>query len=154
MQRLSAFTAIALALTWILAAPRATADGHAAHGADSTNAIVERIRKVAEVCIEGQECAGGTGADIVAAGRESSSADYIEGRYNSTCGTCHAMGAAGAPKLGDKAAWEPRLAKGMDALYQSGIVGMPPAMPAKGLCMDCTDDEIRAIVDYMVNSVR
>ena len=64
------------------------------------------------------------------------------------------MGAAGAPKLGDKAAWEPRLAKGMDALYQSGIVGMPPAMPAKGLCMDCTDDEIRAIVDYMVNSVR
>ncbi|MFT5928994.1 MAG: cytochrome c5, partial [Candidatus Azotimanducaceae bacterium] len=66
------------------------------------------------------------------------------------CATCHAIGIAGAPKLGDVIAWEPRLAKGMDVLYASGINGLAPAMPAKGMCFTCSDDDIKAIVDYMV----
>lgn len=151
MKRLSALIALGFTALVFIPAPLAQADGHAAGEAGSANSIVERIRKVAEVCIEGQACADGV---TVVATAAATGGGGVEGRYNSTCGTCHASGAAGAPKLGDKAAWEPRLAKGMDALYQSSIAGMPPAMPAKGLCMDCSDDELRSIVDYMVDSVR
>ena len=77
-----------------------------------------------------------------------------EGTYNTTCATCHAVGVAGAPKLGDIAAWEPRLAQGMDVLYDHGINGLAPAMPAKGMCFTCSDDDIKALVDYMVDSVK
>ena len=152
MKPLSALIALGFtALVFTSAAPLAQADGHLAGEAHSANAIVERIRKVADVCVEGHACAEGA---TVVASAAAAGGGGAEGRYNSTCGTCHATGAAGAPKLGDKAAWEPRLAKGMDALYQSSIGGMPPAMPAKGLCMDCSDDELRSIVDYMVDFVR
>ena len=61
---------------------------------------------------------------------------------------------AGAPKLGDITAWEPRLAKGVDVLYKSVINGLPPAMPAKGMCFSCSDDELRDLVDYMVDTVK
>ena len=63
-------------------------------------------------------------------------------------------GVAGAPKLGDAVAWEPRIAKGMDTLYNSVINGLPPAMPAKGMCFSCSDDDLRALVDYMVDSLK
>jgi len=106
----------------------------------------ERLKRVGQVCLEGQTCAKAGGTTIVAA---AGSFD-AEGAYGKTCATCHAIGIAGAPKLGDVSAWEPRLAKGMDVLYASGINGMPPAMPAKGMCFTCSDDDIKAIVDYMV----
>ena len=112
--------------------------------------IAERLKKVGEVCLEGQSCASAGGATMVAA---AGSFD-AEGTYGKTCATCHAIGIAGAPKLGDGAAWEPRLAKGMDVLYNSGINGLAPGMPAKGMCFTCSDDDIKAIVDYMVESVK
>ena len=55
--------------------------------------------------------------------------------------------------MGDVAAWEPRLAKGMDVLYDSVFNGLAPGMPARGLCMACSDEDLKAIVDYMVASV-
>jgi cytochrome c5 len=62
---------------------------------------------------------------------------------------------AGAPKLGDKAAWEPRIAKGKDALVQSAINGLPgTAMPPKGTCAACTDEDLEAAVEYMLSSVQ
>jgi cytochrome c5 len=69
-------------------------------------------------------------------------------KYQSSCFACHMSGAAGAPKTGDVAAWEPRLAKGMDALVASvkkGMGGMPPT----GLCADCTDEEYKALIEFM-----
>lgn len=69
-------------------------------------------------------------------------------RYGKTCVVCHAAGAAGAPKTGDAAAWEPRLAKGMDVLVASVDKGMG-AMPPKGMCFDCTNDEFKALIEYM-----
>jgi cytochrome c5 len=69
--------------------------------------------------------------------------------YQASCQACHAAGVAGAPKLGDKAAWAPRIAKGNDALTASVIKGLN-AMPPKGACMSCGDDELRAAVLYMV----
>ena len=75
--------------------------------------------------------------------------------YKSTCQNCHASGAAGSPKLDDVANWKPRIAKGMDALYQAAIIGVPStAMMPKGTCTKCTDDELRAAVDFMVSSVK
>ena len=67
--------------------------------------------------------------------------------YGQMCAACHATGAAGAPKMGDKAAWAPRIGKGMDALAASGIKGLN-AMPAKG-GYSGSDAEFAAAVEYM-----
>ena len=74
-----------------------------------------------------------------------------EAVYHGTCVACHGSGAAGAPKLGDKAAWAPRIAEGTDVLVEHALHGFK-AMPAKGACGDCSDAEIKAAVDYMVTS--
>ncbi|MGB5306531.1 MAG: c-type cytochrome [Gammaproteobacteria bacterium] len=69
--------------------------------------------------------------------------------YNGKCKVCHANGVAGAPKLDDKAAWEPRIAQGMDTLMTNVTKGLR-AMPPKGTCMDCSDADLQAAVDYML----
>lgn len=69
--------------------------------------------------------------------------------YQASCFACHGTGAMGAPKKGDAAAWEPRLAKGMDTLLSHAINGFN-AMPPKGTCMACSDEEIKAAIDYMI----
>jgi len=69
--------------------------------------------------------------------------------YQASCQACHATGVAGAPKLGDKDAWAPRIAKGNDAMLSSVKNGLK-AMPPKGTCMSCSEDELRAAMEYMV----
>lgn len=69
--------------------------------------------------------------------------------YKTVCFACHDTGAAGSPKLGDKAAWQPRIAKGKPTLYDHALHGFN-AMPAKGGSA-LPDDTIKAIVDYMVS---
>jgi cytochrome c5 len=71
--------------------------------------------------------------------------------YKTKCQVCHAAGVAGAPKLGDKEAWAPRIAQGMDTLVQHAITGLK-AMPPKGTCMDCTDEQLKSAVEYMVDN--
>lgn len=74
--------------------------------------------------------------------------------FNKTCAMCHAVGAAGAPRPGDQADWDPRIAQGMDVLYKhalEGFTGTKGAMPARGGAAVLTDDEVRAAVDYMVD---
>jgi cytochrome c5 len=75
-----------------------------------------------------------------------------EALYKSACMACHAAGVANAPKLGDKAAWAPRLAQGVPALVQSVIKGKG-AMPPKG-GSTASDADIKAAVDYMVSTAR
>ena len=70
--------------------------------------------------------------------------------YQASCQACHATGAANAPKLGDKAAWAPRIATGIDAMLAVAIKGKG-AMPPKGTCMTCTDDELKAAIEYIVS---
>jgi cytochrome c5 len=69
-------------------------------------------------------------------------------KYNKSCVICHASGTANAPKTGDVAAWEPRLAKGMDALVLSVNNGLN-AMPPKGMCFDCSTEEYQALIEFM-----
>ena len=71
--------------------------------------------------------------------------------YDTYCATCHAMGIGGAPAFADTSAWAPRISKGMDALMASTLNGIN-AMPAKGLCMSCSDDELNDAVIYMVDA--
>ena len=73
--------------------------------------------------------------------------------YESACMACHAAGVANAPKLGDKAAWAPRVKTGMDTLYTSVIKGKG-AMPPKGTAMAASDADIKAAVDYMVAAAK
>lgn len=114
-----------------------------AYAADDT--VEERTKPVGEVCMAGEACAAA--ASSAAAGAEPRSGEEV---YTSKCSVCHASGAAGAPKLGEAGPWEPRLAeRGIDGLYTSSITGFN-GMPAKGLCMDCSDDEIKAAVNYML----
>ncbi|ARN74074.1 c-type cytochrome [Oceanicoccus sagamiensis] len=72
-------------------------------------------------------------------------------RYSKTCAVCHAAGAAGAPRTGDAAQWAPRMEKGMDTLVTSVDKGMN-AMPPKGMCFDCSPEEFKALIEYMVEA--
>ncbi|VUD58636.1 Cytochrome c-555 [Thalassocella blandensis] len=112
--------------------------------ADKKDTLEERIKPAGTLCMSGDDCAA---APVqAAASGEPRSGQTV---YESKCATCHATGAANAPKYKDAGAWAPRIAKGMDTLYTHAISGFN-GMPAKGLCFDCSDDEIKAGVDYMV----
>ncbi len=99
-----------------------------------------------------------TAAAEEAAVDESSTADNnAEGKqvYDTACFICHASGAAGAPKLGDAAAWAPRIEQGMDVVYEhaiKGFMGNAGMMPPKGGRTDLSDEQVKAAVDYMVDA--
>lgn len=92
---------------------------------------------------------------VQVAAAEPAKAGKADGKkvYEGLCAACHATGAAGAPKTGDKGAWKPRLAQGADTLHQHAIKGVR-AMPAKGGNPGLSDDEVSAAVDYMVAQSR
>jgi len=80
-----------------------------------------------------------------------------EDTYKKTCFACHDAAVAGAPKLGDKAAWGPRIAQGMDKLYTNsikGFQGKTGLMPPKGGNMALSDADTKAAVDYMVSKAK
>lgn len=114
----------------------------------STEAVRERTAPVGGVYVEGDDIPNPAPA-VATAGGSSGEPRGAEQIYNTACMACHASGAAGAPILGDTAAWKPRLAKGEDALWNSLMNGLN-AMPAKGMCMDCSEDELKNVLDYMI----
>lgn len=142
---------------------------------EDRSAVLERIKPVGQVAITGQPEPAVAPKKEQAPVAEAKPAESTEPKaaepapapaaepkvaarsgesiYNSRCMACHMTGAAGAPKLDDKAGWEPRIAKGMDALYQSAINGTAKGMPPRGTCMDCSDDELKGTVDWMVSQV-
>ncbi|MCK7599139.1 cytochrome c5 family protein [Microbulbifer sp. CAU 1566] len=109
--------------------------------------IAERLAPAGKTCMKGDECAAAAPAAAASSGGARSGSDV----YGAHCAACHGTGAAGAPKFGDAGAWGPRVAKGMDTLYTHALNGFN-AMPAKGLCMTCSDDEVKAAVDHMVEN--
>ncbi len=73
--------------------------------------------------------------------------------FDTACFACHLTGATGAPKFGDKAAWAPRIEKGMNVLKAhalKGYTGNTGTMPAKGGRSDLSDDEVISGVEYMI----
>ena len=126
----------------------------------SSDDIAARIKRVGDVCVEGAECPSeavasmGVAPTVAELTVAAAGGANVESNFNKSCATCHNAGIAGAPKFGDAAAWAPRVDKGMDVLYASTINGLPPAMPQKGMCFSCTDDDLRALVDYMVDAAQ
>lgn len=111
---------------------------------DTVADIAERTRPFGELCLRGEDCGGETtvSAPVAAQGRSG------EAVYNAHCHVCHATGLNDAPKLADAAAWATRLEKGAEALLQVTKEGLN-TMPPMGTCMNCTDAELRAAIDYM-----
>lgn len=85
---------------------------------------------------------------LVAVAASAQAAQDPEAVFTKACSACHNGQLPMAPKKGDKAAWEPRLAKGMDALVASVTNGFN-AMPPRGLCMDCTAEDYKATIEWM-----
>ncbi|WP_240537171.1 c-type cytochrome [Marinomonas flavescens] len=118
----------------------------------STNAIEARIAPVGKVCIEGQSCQQDAVATPVA---NVAPAKEYTGRagekiYNTYCIACHSTGAAGAPRVGNIKEWQPHIAKGMDTLLKDAIKGVG-AMPPRGICSNCTDEELKHTIQYMID---
>jgi cytochrome c5 len=114
--------------------------------ATTDEAIAERLKPVGQVCVMGEECKG-VGAVAVAAGGGARTADDIIAKH---CGACHTPGILGAPKIGDTAAWKERADHqgGLDGILAAAITGIN-AMPPKGTCADCSDDELREAIQKM-----
>lgn len=111
------------------------------------DAVRERLQAVGEVCLEGEDC--GQAATTAAAGGDARSGKAI---YEQFCFACHQTGASDAPRLNTPADWEGRLEKGEDELFASVKNGLN-LMPPQGTCMDCSDEELRDALDYMLENV-
>ncbi len=108
----------------------------------SDDAILERIKPVGNVYLQSDQ-------PTLAKITEPRSGEVV---YNGYCTACHTSGVLGAPKMNDLADWAPRLAQGIDTVNKHAIQGFN-AMPAKGTCMDCSDDEIIAAINHMINGL-
>ncbi|WP_019613555.1 c-type cytochrome [Psychromonas ossibalaenae] len=114
----------------------------------SEGAIADRIAPVGDVYLDGEIAVAGQSSDS----DEPAGPRDGEKIYNTYCVACHATGAAGAPKKGDAAAWEPRIAQGQETLLKHSLEGLN-AMPAKGTCADCSDDEMAATVEFLTKGL-
>lgn len=133
-------TAVVLVLPGILSA------------ASDNDDIIRRIAPAGDVCVIGDPCAGSATTASAGGGGGPQNPEQI---YNTYCMACHATGANNAPIRGDAEAWQPRIEKGVDVLYQSALNGFNNgAMPPKGLCMNCSEDDIKATVDYILSAVQ
>ncbi|MFP3976399.1 MULTISPECIES: c-type cytochrome [Marinobacter] len=107
--------------------------------------IRARIQPVGEVCLQGEECGEAAAATQTASSGPRSGSEV----YGAVCLACHTTGAAGAPVIGNAGDWAPRIDQGMDTLIDHAINGFN-AMPAKGGCASCSDEEIVAAVEHIV----
>lgn len=109
----------------------------------TSEAIYNRIKPVGTV--------EGEGGMIAAAPTASTelSATAGEDRYKSTCAVCHETGVGGAPKFRNEADWKPRMDVGIDGMLAIAIKGKG-AMPPKGTCMQCSDQELKMAIEYMI----
>ncbi|NRA17466.1 MAG: cytochrome c5 family protein [Oceanospirillaceae bacterium] len=114
--------------------------------ATSQDKLIERIKPVGQVCVEGDDSCGGAVTAVAASGPARTGVEV----YDTKCALCHAAGVSGAPKFGTSE-WTDRNARGIEALLATAISGIN-AMPAKGLCGDCSDDELQAAIEHMIKS--
>ena len=115
--------------------------------ATSDDEIRDRLQPAGSVCLIGDSCAGASAVASSPSGTRDAASIY-----QTFCVACHATGVSESPILGNAEQWEARVAKGTDALYASSINGLN-VMPPRGTCVDCSDDEMRAVVDYMLDAL-
>lgn len=132
------------------AAPAAQAAAPAEQAAAPAAAATPAAAALEETAAPAAQAAAPAAAAPVAQAAAPAAAVDGEKVYKGICFSCHDVGVAGSPKLGDKAAWAPRIATGNDTLYGTAINGKN-AMPAKGGNPALSDAEIKAAVDFMVS---
>ena len=110
------------------------------------NSVLERIKPVGEVRVD-------TSTMVASAVSTETAERTGEEIYNSKCAGCHNSGIMGAPKYAALADWSSRIDLGLDKLTASAIAGKG-GMPARGTCMDCSDNEIKVTVKYMLDSLQ
>ena len=113
--------------------------------------IAERVEPIGKITV-------GTVAKAAPTATGSAGTEAISGKstYESSCTACHAAGVAGAPKYGDSAAWQSRIAQGKDVLYEhaiNGFKGKAGFMPARGGA-DLSDAAVKAAVNYMPEGIK
>jgi len=121
-------------------------------------AVAERIRPFGQVYLPGQEQEAAA-PTVETAVEPDPVVTAMSGPqvYNAACLACHGAGIGGAPILGDAAAWEARIAQGIDVLNDhaiNGYTGTVGFMPAKGGRVDLSDQEIAAAVEYMAGEAQ
>lgn len=117
-------------------------------------AVAERIKPVGQLAIG--EAPSGGGMSLIATAN-AAGADKGKSVYDASCAACHGTGVAGAPKLGDKAAWKDRIAKGEATLYEhaiKGFQGKTGFMPPKGGNASLSDADVKAAVNHMVSQAK
>ena len=113
--------------------------------------IAERLQPVGSVCLAGEACATGgsapaAGGSVAQAGGAAFSA---QGTYEQYCAMCHNTGMAGAPRREDADHWAARVEEiGLQAVVTNAINGIN-AMPPRGMCATCTDEQIGEVVQYL-----
>lgn len=147
---IAALVALAIVLFVIAQVIGGKAKSSVAAQADA-KAVAERIKPVGEVAVASTAVMD---ALIPAAQAADDKGKKV---YDSACQACHAAGVAGAPKLGDKADWGPRIAQGNAKLYEhalKGFQGKKGVMPPKGGFAHLADADVKAAVDYMVSKAK
>lgn len=141
MKRLFALAGM-LAAAWV---------GAAALPAGTEDEIRARIAPFGTSCMETDDVCGDVVAAPVAPPEPAVAAEPLTGEqiYDRFCFACHATGVGNAPLLHDAEQWAPRVAKGMDAMLQTSMTGMG-AMPPKGTCMACSEEEMVAAIEYLI----
>ena len=127
---------------------RQRVDRNTRYGASSGTA--ERVKAVGQINLASNTTVSSTTSQVAVTATAVIDAKKI---YNGMCVACHGAGVAGAPRVGDKGAWAERIDKGASTLYANainGVQGSSGVMPAKGGNPALSDDEIKAVVDYMV----
>ncbi|TDF35515.1 cytochrome c5 family protein [Alteromonadaceae bacterium M269] len=109
---------------------------------DNNEDIAKRIMPVGKVHVAGAQAAAAADAG------PRSGSDV----YNASCVACHGAGVLGAPKKGDAAGWGPRLEAGFDTVWQNALNGKG-AMPPRGTCGNCSDDDIKAAIEFMIEGL-
>jgi len=157
----SGLIATLVALTVVMFIVANVVDGKAKKPEASLDAkaVAERIKPVGEIGVASSSPVLDLIIPVAAAKKKVVADDGNVGKkvYNGTCSTCHTAGIAGAPKLGDWAAWKDRIAQGNDLLYThalKGFAGKVGFMPAKGGNSALADNDVKAAVDFLVHEAQ
>jgi len=109
--------------------------------------IEARIKPIGQVWVENKDIPSATTKSGETASENEDSGKAI---YERACSVCHRDGVAGAPKFRNETDWKPRLdKKTIEELVASAIKGLN-AMPIKGTCVECTDEELKNAIQFML----
>ena len=119
------------------------------YAAVDRDAIIDRIQPHGNICVVGDETCGlGAPAPSASAGASARTGEEV---YNRFCAACHASGILESPKFGSGQLSARAAEKGLDGLLATSISGIG-AMPPKGTCNDCSDEELEASIQYMIDA--